>query len=1045
MRAARPLAPKAIGAIAASVIAIAASCARQEQPSRGSTSPLDVIRRTGALSRHLGEGEQLIETAAGYRLAAVDRGGLDVTLPLDARGAMRIAIAGHAELFVEVSSEQRAKVRPTIVGGASVMADVLPDLDLVQIVEPGRIEELEVLRSARAPTTTRSRLKLAPSLHARARDHRIEVVDRDGRLVLQTEPIFAVDARGVRRDAEVTLQGDDVVITLPIEGLAFPVVLDPAWTTTASMATARKGHTATLLSSGKVLVVGGVDGAGSYTSTAELYDPSSRTWSSAGAMSIPRVFHAAALVGVDVLVTGGLGPVGVTSSAELYDETLGWSVTAPMKTPREGHTATTIAVDRVVVHGGARDAFDATSIVASTEQYALATHSFNTLTNAHEARAGHEAVALVDGTILVVGGEEVIGGVRRPVPTSEIFDSVSGTWGGVMYMSYARLGHRLTLLTDGRVLASGGIAGGVEEIFNPPTKSWSYTSTTISHSYHSATRLPSGRVLLAGGIAGSSVLSQAVLYDPVGRAIPAGELVTGRAYHTATALSSGAIVVAGGQDFAGAVLSSAELFLPIASGACASDGECASGFCSYGVCCDAPCGGGCQSCSVPGKMGICSMVDDGPPPRASACSPYLRCVAGACSLTCDVDADCIPSFYCAASRCVPRRPLGSSPCTDGRECVSSSCVDSVCCTTSSCAAGEHCNLPGYYGTCHKGSGAPCAVPRDCPSGACVDGVCCDSPCNGDCQACDLPDHVGTCGVVVAGPPHGRRSCAPFNACVAGRCAATCASDADCTPRDYCDDTSHACQARRENGAACAFDRGCASGHCVDAICCDTACSDVCAACDVEGSRGACTKVDHAAPHGKRACAEGPCAWCDGKDSARCAAAARVGTVCGASTCASARLTTVRCDGAGACRSSTEECAPFGCDGDACASTCVSDEQCGKGASCLGGACVPNPRCSDDGATTIAHDGGVASCAPYRCVDGACPRRCSGNEQCAAGGSCRDGRCALDAPASGCGCRAARSESNGSIVALTIVAILAGRRRRARATLRSALLRARSWW
>ena len=62
----------------------------------------------------------------------------------------------------------------------------------------------------------------------------------------------------------------------------------PGWSATGGMTEARRGHTATLLSDGKVLVAGGRlgpdrNGAAGATS-AELYDPSSGTWSATGSM-----------------------------------------------------------------------------------------------------------------------------------------------------------------------------------------------------------------------------------------------------------------------------------------------------------------------------------------------------------------------------------------------------------------------------------------------------------------------------------------------------------------------------------------------------------------------------------------------------------------------------------------------------------------------------------------------------------------------------------------------------------------------------------------
>src|SRR6266480_340416 len=59
---------------------------------------------------------------------------------------------------------------------------------------------------------------------------------------------------------------------------------------TGSLATARNGHTATLLPNGKVLVAGGGN------NSAELYDPVSGTWSATGSFATARTFHTATLL-----------------------------------------------------------------------------------------------------------------------------------------------------------------------------------------------------------------------------------------------------------------------------------------------------------------------------------------------------------------------------------------------------------------------------------------------------------------------------------------------------------------------------------------------------------------------------------------------------------------------------------------------------------------------------------------------------------------------------------------------------------------------------
>jgi N-acetylneuraminic acid mutarotase len=122
------------------------------------------------------------------------------------------------------------------------------------------------------------------------------------------------------------------------------------------MANARLSHTATLLQNGKVLVVGGtIDGTFHYSS-AELYDPSTNTWSSAGDMGRGngRSDHTATLLpSGKVLVAGGSGGASYLASAELYDpSTNTWSSAGNMINARAGHTATLLTNGTVLVTSG---------------------------------------------------------------------------------------------------------------------------------------------------------------------------------------------------------------------------------------------------------------------------------------------------------------------------------------------------------------------------------------------------------------------------------------------------------------------------------------------------------------------------------------------------------------------------------------------------------------------------------------------------------------------------------------------------------------------
>jgi hypothetical protein len=127
------------------------------------------------------------------------------------------------------------------------------------------------------------------------------------------------------------------------------------WSAAGSMLNARNFHTATLLPSGKVLVVGGYNPGG--LATVELYDPATNLWSPAASMANPRYAHTATLRRSGrVLVTGGTAgwpTQSSTATAELYDpSTDSWTTVASMTNERASHTATLLTDGSVLVCGG---------------------------------------------------------------------------------------------------------------------------------------------------------------------------------------------------------------------------------------------------------------------------------------------------------------------------------------------------------------------------------------------------------------------------------------------------------------------------------------------------------------------------------------------------------------------------------------------------------------------------------------------------------------------------------------------------------------------
>jgi N-acetylneuraminic acid mutarotase len=114
-------------------------------------------------------------------------------------------------------------------------------------------------------------------------------------------------------------------------------------------------HTATLLANGKVLITGGAGDGSDGTTSAEIYDPGTGSFSSTGTMSISRYDHTATLLASGtVLITGGLNSSDFSlASAELYDPGTGsFSLTASMTSVRAGQSATLLANGKILISGG---------------------------------------------------------------------------------------------------------------------------------------------------------------------------------------------------------------------------------------------------------------------------------------------------------------------------------------------------------------------------------------------------------------------------------------------------------------------------------------------------------------------------------------------------------------------------------------------------------------------------------------------------------------------------------------------------------------------
>ena len=324
--------------------------------------------------------------------------------------------------------------------------------------------------------------------------------------------------------------------------------VNPTWFMTGALNTGRIGHTATLLSDGNVLVVGGSG------KSAELYDPRTGRWSRTGDLNTGRINHTATLLlNGKVLVAGGTGSFSNVNSAELYDPLTGrWTRTGDLNVQRSSHTATLLPDGKVLVAGGNL------RIAAgeSAELYDPATGTWSKTGDLNVLqRSSHTATLLSDGKVLVAGGATV-GGVF----SAELYDPRTGRWSRTGDLNGGYLLHTATLLPNGNVLLVGFNGA---ELYDPRTGRWSRTGNlNESRVSHTATLMSDGKVLVAGGMRSSTIfLTSSELYDPAtGTWSRTASLNIARAFHAATLLPNGRVLAAGGDGSSGTAAGTSELY-----------------------------------------------------------------------------------------------------------------------------------------------------------------------------------------------------------------------------------------------------------------------------------------------------------------------------------------------------------------------------------------------------------------------------------------------------------------------------------------------------
>ena len=226
------------------------------------------------------------------------------------------------------------------------------------------------------------------------------------------------------------------------------------WSAAGFLTEPRKGHTATLLPDGRVLIVGGrIAGAlGTTGRTAELWDAASQSWTPTEPMSVARRGHAATLLPDGrVLVTGGVEATTLPR-AEIYDPVNQvWSEVPGMLAQRRGHATTLLQDGRVLISSGTG---------RSVEIFDPVTELWTSTSPLNFEHVVGQTTLLPDGNVLFTGGPTRDG-------AAEVFDPIQVVWTATdPQPGFPGPLSNAVLLPEGRVLVADGRDRGTTHLFD---------------------------------------------------------------------------------------------------------------------------------------------------------------------------------------------------------------------------------------------------------------------------------------------------------------------------------------------------------------------------------------------------------------------------------------------------------------------------------------------------------------------------------------------------------------------------------------------------
>ena len=901
------------------------------------------------------DGRVRADVEASLKKEAIQSASVD--LPLKANGRVRVQ-ADNSPIGVEFSANGSAeKVEVEVADGVATYPGAAPGGgDIVYRVTRDSVEDFVILNQKPAQPFVDYTVDVQEVAGLRLYDNTLEFLDPSGDPQIRVRPPRVYDSDGVGREAKLSLPNckadtnGEVPWNRPVtapganectvrvswddKNVVYPAIVDPVWQTAGSLATARYRNAAVKLSTGSILVCGGINDLGIAIASCEVFNPAggvggAGAWAAATSMGTARndfsLISLAPASPTNVLAVGGTG----ISTSERFNGTNAW--TASIGDFSTGYFYPQMAAPT-------SDGNYVVLVDSNCTPYRFTTAS-NTwsvgTTNPTPIQPyRYDAQVLTipsQGTILRIGGyysSTYLNSGERYKPSTDSWTSP----GNSASMTVPRDNPAFVALDNNRLMIYGGYTGAVwsssAEIYNASANTWSFTTGPMPGGGSAS---QGSRGLTAAFHGSGKLLSSSdqgmYIYDPVAAATPWTQMNTYN-FGFYSLGSQGNVVAAGAkvlmvpvqpQGSSGAQTACKLFDFGDKGSVCSTTAECQSGLSCVAenynyvdgnsVCCDTTCTDACSSCRAANKV---SGVD-------GVCGPRKA------------------DQYVGQAAC---------PYTDQ--------------TT--------CGTRGYYcdglGACAKWSAT-----TQCGGGGCV-----DTDTQNNQRLCD---GKGTC------PAQTTADCTTGYQCVGdatyGNCVTNCYGDGYCASTYYCQTwsspagTANQCLVKKGSGVACSYNTECGSGFCSDGVCCDGACNGTCEACTnalTGKTTGLCKPVTLAA--GKQP-------DCYDNGAANCG---ETGFCSGTAAACQLYASGTQCADIGSCQSETVRYIPDTCNGTG---TCTDKgtQACTAGYSCQAGVC--NTQCTSDANCASAYYCDVPNklCVPDKAAGQACLRdqACQGNSNC----------------------------------------------------------------